>query len=114
MPDRVPLDYDAFVEALATAIEQEGDATGGLIVDERTDLNNTPQTRPFEEAMAEAKELWTAILDKDDSDETFEKMNQIIEEQFGNRIKLSSTTKNQQGMLELAILDFKDLLASLN
>ena len=40
-------------------------------------------------------------------------MNQIIEDQFGNRIKLSSTTKNQQGMLELAILDFKDLLASL-
>ena len=113
MPDRVPLDYDAFVEALANAIEQEGDATGGLIVDERLDLDNAPKTRPFEEAMEEAKQLWTQILDKDDSDETFEKMNQIIEDQFGNRIKLSSTTKNQQGMLELAILDFKDLLASL-
>ena len=113
MPDRVPLDYDAFVEALANAIEQEGDATGGLIVDERLDLKNTPKTRPFSEAMEEAKELWTSILDKDDSDETFERMNQIIEDQFGSRIKLSSTTEKQQGMLELAILDLRDLLDSL-
>lgn len=114
MPDRVPLDYDAFVNALADAIEKQGDEAGGLIVDERLDLDNSPKTRPFSEAMQEAKELWTQILGKDDSDETFEKMSQIIEDQFGSRIKLSTVPERQQGMLELTILDLKDLLASLN
>ena len=68
---------------------------------------------PFDEAMDEARQLWTAILDKDDSDAMLERMMQIIEDQFGNRIKLSQTTPKQQGLLELAILELRDLLNSL-
>ena len=111
MPDRIPLDYDVLVETLAVAIEQQGEESGGLITDERVDL--VPEKkRPFNEAMDEARTLWGQLVEKDDSDEMYEKIQQIIEDQFGSRIKLSQTTPAQQDMLELAILDFKDLLKS--
>lgn len=112
MPDRLPLDYGNFVEALASAIEQQGEESGGLIVDEATLKEDEASKRPFSEAMNEAKELWTKLLAKDESDEMFEKMQQIVENEFGSRIKLSAATPAQQDMLELVILGFKDLLDS--
>lgn len=113
MPDRLPLDYDKFVEALASAIEQQGEASGGMIVDERAAPEEAAPKRPFNEVMDEAKDLWTKLLAKDDSDEMFEKMQQIIEDEFGSRIKLSQATPAQQEMLELVNLRFSDLLDGL-
>ena len=54
-----------------------------------------------------------AVISKDDSDEMFEKMQQIIEDEFGSRIKLSQATPAQQEMLELVNLRFSDLLDGL-
>jgi hypothetical protein len=113
MPDRIPLDYEELVNSLAEAIEKQGEASGGMIVDERIDLGEEDKERPFDEAMDEARKVWTAILENDDSDAMLERMMQVIEDQFGSRIKLSQTTPKQQGLLELAILELKDLLATL-
>ena len=49
----------------------------------------------------------------DEIEAMLERMMQVIEDQFGSRIKLSQTTPKQQGLLELAILELKDLLATL-
>lgn len=113
MPDRIPLDYNVLVNTLADAIEQQGVATGGkYITDERMDLQQE-DIRPFEETMREAREVWTAILEKNDSDAIVEKMNAIIENNFGQRIKLSTVITSQQPLLELTILDLKDLLENI-
>ena len=63
--------------------------------------------------MAEAKDVWQAILNKDDSDETINSMNTIIEKNFGSRVLLSQTVPAQQEYLELTVSDLHDLLNSL-
>ena len=63
--------------------------------------------------MAEAKTIWQAILNKDDSDETINSMNTIIEKNFGSRVLLSQTVPAQQEYLELTVSDLHDLLNSL-
>lgn len=112
MPDRIPLSYDALVTSLAEAIEKQGDESGGMITDERIE-DDSKAARPFSEVMDEAREIWTSILEKDDSDVMLERLEGIIEDSFGSRIKLSSVIPKQQGLLELVVLDMKDLLNSL-
>lgn len=111
MPDRIPLDFDTLVNALAEAIEKEGNSLKGkFIVDKRIDLSQE-QVRNFDEVMEEARQVWMDILNKNDSDTVIEQMETIIENNFGQRIKLSTVTKQQQPLLELTILDLKDLMS---
>lgn len=112
MPDRIPLSYEALVEELSKAIEIEGQKNKNQITDERQVIDKGNQ-RPFEECMSEAEYLWNAILDKDSSDKTLDKMAGIVESNFNQKIKLSTVTPSQQDILELTILDLKDLLNSL-
>lgn len=112
MPERIPLSYENLVNALGEAIEKEGEANGGRIVDERVDLKEEKE-RSFEECMDEARELWTVIQDKDPSDAMIDKLLKIVENNFGQKIKLSTVSPEQQDLLELTILDLRDLKNSL-
>lgn len=114
MPDRIPLDYDSFVNALGEAIEKQGDEGHGLyITDDRTDLKDV-ESRPFAEAMEEAKELWGKIFDHPNFDEAVEdKIENIIQDIFGAPVQLSKVPPAQQNLLELVVMDLKDLLMKL-
>ena len=109
MPDTIPLNYQVLVDSLGEAIEKQGEEAGGLIVDERIDIEDTSPKKDFKEVMKEAEILWNKILDVDDSDETLDLMERCIENNFGSKIKLSSATSRQQELLELTILDLEDL-----
>lgn len=108
LPDKIPLDYnimlDSIVKAIETKIEKE--QAGSTL--ERENFFDKKQ-RPFSEAMDEARELWNKILDKDDSDLTYNKLDSIIVEIFDQYIALSSVTEKQQDLLELAINEMKHL-----
>lgn len=112
MPDRIPLSYERLVEELGNAIETEGQHNGNQITDERQIVKKEVK-RPFDECMKEAEYLWTAIQEKDPSDKTLDEMISIVENNFNQKIKLSTVTPAQQDILELTILDLKDLLNSL-
>lgn len=112
MPARIPLSYENLVNALGEAIEKEGEVSGGRIIDERVDLREEKQ-RSFEECMDEARELWMEIQDKDPSDAMVDKLLKIVENNFGQKIKLSTVSQEQQDLLELTILDLRDLKNSL-
>lgn len=112
MPARIPLSYENLVNALSDAIEKEGARGEGRIVDERLD-NAEKVQRPFEDCMKEAKELWEYIVEKDSSDSMYDKLLKIVENNFGQKIKLSTVKEEQQDMLELTVLDLRDLKNSL-
>ena len=112
MPDRIPLSYERLVEELGNAIETEGRMHNNQITDDRQ-LKPEQKNRPFEECMKEAEYLWNTIQEKNSSDEVLDKMIKIVEENFNQKIKLSTVTAAQQDILELTILDLKDLLNSL-
>lgn len=108
MPDRIPLGYQELVDALSDAIEKEG-AEKGNITDESRPLIGENE-RPFDQAMDEARAIWGQLVEKDGSDEMMDKIMEVIKKNFGEPIKLSTVKPHQQDLLELTILDLKDLL----
>ena len=66
------------------------------------------QNEPFTETMAEAGQLWAQFLKTPEWNE--KKMN-IIQEYFGQQIKLSTATEAQQDLVESVIEDLKHLLS---
>lgn len=112
MPDRIPLTYEDLVNSLSDAIEKEGISKGGKITDER-ESGRVEVNRPFEDCMNEARDLWEYILSKDSNDVYLDKMLKIIEDNFDQKIKLSTVSPEQQDLLELVVLDLKDLAKSL-
>ena len=65
------------------------------------------QNEPFTETMAEAGQLWAQFPKTPEWNE--KKMN-IIQEYFGQQIKLSTATEAQQDLVESVIEDLKHLL----
>lgn len=108
LPEEIELSYEKLVEALADAIEKEGAAAGGMIIDDRLDFKTV--NRSFAATMEEAKNLWKSILEKaGDPEAKALEMKSIIKEHFGSDIKLSETTEAQQDLVELVIFDLKEL-----
>lgn len=101
---KIEFGYDPLVNAIADAIEKEG-AEGAEITDNTV---MAPVARPFADAMDEAKALWTNLVGSGNA-ENVEKINNSIINAFGQKIKLSEVTENQQELLELVIADMKNM-----
>lgn len=110
IPEKVKFGYQELVDAVNDAIDKQVGADGAV---EKSDNFYQSETRPFDEVMAEAKEIWGKILNKDDSDATVSEMNHIIEKNFGSQVLLSQTTPAQQDALELTVSDLEDLYKTL-
>lgn len=109
--DKSPFGYQELVDAVNDAIDKQVGEDGATTA--RGENFYQSEERPFDEVFDEAKKLWSAILDKNDSDEIIDRMNAIIEKNFGRPMRLSETTKDQQDFLELAISDLHDLYNTL-
>ena len=110
IPEKVKFGYQELVDAVNDAIDKQVGADGAV---EKGDNFYQSEIRPFDEVMAEAKEIWGKILNKDDSDATVSEMNHIIEKNFGSQVLLSQTTPAQQDALELTVSDLEDLYKTL-
>ena len=71
-------------------------------------VNGIKSKLPFTETMAEAGQLWAQFPKTPEWNE--KKMN-IIQEYFGQQIKLSTATEAQQDLVESVIEDLKHLLS---
>ena len=110
IPDKVKFGYQELVDAVNDAIDKQVGSEGTI---EKGDNFYQSEVRPFDEVMAEAKDIWVKILEKNDSDTTVGEMNHIIEKNFGSQVLLSQTTPAQQDALELTVSDLEDLYKTL-
>ena len=110
IPDKAKFGYQELVDAVNDAIDKQVGSEGTV---EKGDNFYQSEVRPFDEVMAEAKDIWIKILEKDDSDTTVGEMNHIIEKNFGSQVLLSQTTPAQQDALELTVSDLEDLYKTL-
>lgn len=105
MAPKIPFGYNELVDAISDAIEKE-QQEGAQVVDSMAPIIIP---RPFGEAQAEAKELWTKLTSNNNEANTL-----IIQESimriFGQRLKLSQVTENQLELLELVIDDMKKMV----
>lgn len=100
---KIPFGYKYLEEAIARAIDAEA-AAGAGVVSEQVKVE---ENRPFEETVAEGRELWTSLIQKDEANA--EKINKIINRVLGHSAKLSEITEEQQDIFELIILEMKQL-----
>lgn len=103
---RIPFGYQEFVKALSEAIEEE-EKHGAVVVD-RAEIDTTP-TLDFKAIRAEASDLWQKLIDKDT--ENAARILKKIEITFGRKMKLSEITEDQVDLMELVVIDMRDMLA---
>lgn len=103
---KIEFGYEPLVNAIADAIEKEQQE--GAEVTDNTISKAAVPLRPFNEAMAEAKELWTKLVGNGNA-ENVEKIKESILNTFGVQKKLSEIKEEQQDLLEKVIEDMKTM-----
>jgi hypothetical protein len=106
-PPYIPFTYDALVNAIADAIEKEGNETG-QITDEHINLYKDTEQYTFDEIKQQATEIIQQLMSKDEKNAS--KITKIIEEHLGKGRKLAEATDEQMEMVVLIVDDLKDLL----
>lgn len=103
---RIPFGYKEFLAALGAAIDKEQE-NGATVVDTAEVV--IEQQLVFSEVRAEAQQLWTALVEK--NEEIVPHIMKKIEMVFGHKMKLSEVTEDQVDLLNLVVLDMRDMLA---
>lgn len=110
-PPVIDFSYQAVLDSLSEAIEREGEINHAQIVDK---IENNYEELDFSTVRAEAFDLWKKLVGEgEDANEeiarTILKKAEII---FGRPIKLSEVTEGQEDLLNLVVLDMRDMAAN--
>jgi hypothetical protein len=109
---RIKFGYQELVDAIAEAIDKSAKLDGATVV-EHIDTVQV-KDRPFNDTMAEAKELWSnyiaAAKTDEEKDQHLAFKKDIIKRIFGTEdFKLSGAVPSQQDLVELFIEEMKNL-----
>lgn len=107
---RIKFGYQELVDAITDAIEKSEELDGAQVVDKQERV--VEDKLDFNSLMKEAHSLWNELVHPDDGGDaemakTILKKIEII---FGHPTKISEITEDQVDLLQLVILDMKDLL----
>lgn len=105
---KIEMSYDNLVAELYKAIDAQAEANNSEISNQQVS-SFFAEGRKFEEVLAEAKEIFNKLIEKD-KEENAKKANDIIVKYFGKPIKISTTTEAQKELVELVLEDWKQLL----
>ena len=113
MKPKIPFTYEALIDEIAKAMESSVRGNMNLLSDEENIRvsSDEEEKRDFKEVMAEAGAIWAKFPK---TPEWNEKKMKIVEEHFGQPIKLSTATPMQQDLVENVINDLKNLLSQVN
>ena len=101
---KIPFGYENLVNAIGDAIDKAKEE-GAVVVDKGTPVFLTERT--FSEIEAEAKTLWENLVGKNPNNA--DRIMDIVEKIFGQRIKLSSITSAQKDLYELVVVEMREL-----
>ncbi len=102
---KIKFGYKEFVDALAKAIEEE--EQHGAVVTEHNE-RSTEEKLDFSTVRAEAQELWTKLIEKDEGNAIV--ILKKIEMTMGRKMKLSEFSEDQVDLLQLVVLEMRDML----
>lgn len=113
---KIELGYKNLVDSIAEAMEKEAQETGTTVLDTAVDYSMAREEVPFDELMADAKQTWLTlaekakVMDEERASVFINEMNNIVKRAFGRDFKLSQATSAQRDMVEMALVDLKELL----
>jgi len=110
---KIKFGYQELVDAIGDAIDEAVEKDGAQVTD-HTEIAQI-KDRPFQEVMAEAREIWGAYLGKAANDEEKDQhlmiMKDIIKKVFGTEdFKLSQAVPSQSSLVEYFIDEVKQLM----
>ena len=110
---KIKFGYQELVDAIGDAIDAAVEKDGAQVTD-HTEIAQV-KDRPFQEVMAEAKEIWSTYLDKatteEEKDQHLMIMKDIIKKVFGSEdFKLSQAVPSQSSLVEYFIDEVKQLM----
>lgn len=100
---RIDLSYDALVDALYEAIDEEVKMSGIPSTEEKNEFYK----KTFSFYMTEARELWNSAVKQNKNQEILK----ILETTFGKPTKFSEITEEQEDLLIKVISEIKELLS---
>lgn len=104
---KIKFGYKELVDAIAEAISMS-EAKDGVQVVEKATLTPIEEKLDFNAVRAEAQELWTGLVNKDSDNAAI--ILKKIEMIMGHRMKLSEFTEDQTDLLNLAVIEMRDML----
>ena len=109
---KIKFGYQELVDAIGDAIDMAVEKDGAEVTD-HTEIAQI-KDRPFQEVMAEAKEVWVKYLETgsaDEKDQHLMIMKDIIKRVFGSEdFKLSQAVPSQSSLVEYFIDEVKQLM----
>jgi hypothetical protein len=110
---KIKFGYQELVDAIGDAIDEAVEKDGAQVTD-HTEVAAV-RTRPFQETMEEAKQVWSGYIngatDEEEKDQRLRQMKDIVRSIFGNEdFKLSTAVISQQDLIELFISEMKQLI----
>lgn len=110
---KIKFGYDELVEAIGNAIDQAVEKDGAQVTD-HTEIAQV-KSRPFQEVMDDAKNIWMTYLNSAKDDEEVERraniMRDIIKRVFGSEdFKISQAVPSQTDLVELFIDEMKEIM----
>ena len=109
MAPKIPFSYKALIDEVQKAMEKNTAENPSLLIDEEIEYKEETK-RPFRETMAEAGQVWAQFPK---SQEWNERKMAVVQEYFGQPIKLSTAVESQQDLVESVIQDLKNLLSTI-
>ena len=106
---RIPFGYNELVNAIGDAIEREERENGAIVVDSAVRVKS--EELNFDEIRAEASQLWQELVSIDEANA--QRILKKVEIIFGRPIKLSEITEDQVDLMNLALLDMKEMYNSI-
>ena len=109
---KIPFGYQELVDAIAKAIEESEKRDGVTVVDKAV-VTAPIETRSYDDLMNEARTLWSKLVGTDDPNGNAAKIMKKIEIIFGRKMKLSEVTEGQEDLLELVLIEMRDMAKNL-
>lgn len=104
---KIKFGYDELVEAIAEAIDKAEKLDGAKVVD-KAELVTVGEKLDFAAVRAEAQYLWGELIKKDEANADV--ILKKIEMTMGRRMKLSEFTEDQVELMQLVVLEMRDML----
>ena len=104
---KIKFGYQELVDAITDAINMAEEKDGATVV-EKAELVNIDEKVDFNAVRAEAQDLWTKLIQKDENNAAI--ILKKIEMIMGHKMKLSEFSEDQADLLNLAVLEMRDML----
>lgn len=107
---KIKFGYQELVDAIGESIDMEQKLDGAQVVDHTTAV--IAEKLDYNQLMQEARDLWNKLVGEGDNvnEEMAKRVLKRVEMIFGHPTKISEITEDQVDLLQLVVVDMRDLL----